>query len=404
MSKLRLAPLASFAMSLPSLSDAERAVLDTMRRELRAAIAQSGGALPFDRYMELALYSPGLGYYVNGRRRFGEEGDFVTAPELSPLFGACVANYCARWLERVEQGDVLEFGAGSGRLASDILRRLQKLNCLPRRYFILELSPDLQRDQQERISAECPDLIDRVRWLTALPSKGFQGVMLANELLDAMPVHRFRAAPGGAWQELYVSHDGAGFTDAWRDSVSPGLNTSVDAIWAGSILPAPGYRSEINLRLGPWLAAIAERIDAGCLLLIDYGYTRADYYHPERSDGTLLCHYQHRAYTDPYALPGLQDITANVDFTAVAAAAVAAGLDLVGYTSQAHFLIDNGLEDLVRLSDPHDPKVHLALTQGVKKLTLPAEMGERFKAIALSRGIETPPRQGFRIRDFSDRL
>jgi SAM-dependent MidA family methyltransferase len=391
-------------LSLPALSESENALLEAMREHLRLAIDQAGGALAFDRFMEQALYAPGLGYYVNGRRRFGESGDFITAPEVSPLFGACVANYCASWLERLDQGDVLEFGAGSGRLACDLLHRLDVLDRLPGRYFILELSPDLQAAQRERLERELPHLADRVSWLQTLPGAGFRGVMLGNELLDAMPVHRFRWASDGAWQELYVRQDGPGFADLWREPTSAGLEAALQATWAGLPPPAAGYSSEINQRLGPWLASVAGRLDAGCVLLVDYGYTRSEYYHPERRQGTLLCHYRHRAHADPYLLPGIQDMTANVDFSAVGSAAVAAGLEVIGYTTQAHFLIDNGLDALMARSDLADLKAHLALTQGVKKLTLPTEMGERFKVIALTRGIEAPPRQGFTTRNFTDRL
>lgn len=389
---------------MPSLSESESALLDEMREHLLLAMEQAGGALAFDRFMELALYAPRLGYYVNGRRRFGEAGDFVTAPELSPLFGDCVANFCARWLERIEDGDILEFGAGSGRLACDVLRRLEALDRLPACYQILELSPDLQQTQHERLMRELPHLADRVSWVQTLPEAGFRGVMLGNELLDAMPVHRFRRTSDATWQELFVRHDGSGFVDSWRELTSPGLESALEETWADLDPPDAGYSSEINQRLKPWLASVAARLDAGCVLLVDYGYTRSEYYHAERRHGTLICHYRHRAHADPYLLPGLQDMTANVDFSAVASAAIAADLRVLGYTTQAHFLLDNGLEALLAESDPEDIRAHLDLTRGLKKLTLPSEMGERFKAIALARGIASPPRQGFLTRDFSDRL
>jgi len=390
-------------INLPELSADESDLVAAMRAHLQQAIAQAGGLLPFDRYMELCLYAPGLGYYVNGRRRFGEVGDFVTAPELSPLFGRCIGNYCAAQLERLAGGDLLEFGAGSGRLAVDVLRRLRDLDRLPHRYCILELSPDLRQQQLETLSAESPDLVERVEWLDALPEKGFRGIVLANELLDAMPVHRFRRGDDESWEELFVGHDDGGFVDRWLPPRSPGLLDAVDAIWSGRPAPSPPYASEINLRLVPWLDALGSRLEVGTVLLIDYGYPRHEYYHPERSRGTLICHYRHRAHADPYRLPGIQDITANVDFTALAGAAVAAGLAVDGFTTQAHFLIDAGLDALVAGSDPHDVAQHMALMQGVKKLTLPSEMGERFKVMGLSRGM-TPADIGFSARDLRDHL
>jgi SAM-dependent MidA family methyltransferase len=390
-------------LQLPGPGEDEVALLEAMRALLHAEISAAGGALPFDRYMELALYAPALGYYVNGRRKFGEGGDFVTAPELSPVFGQCLAGQVAECLRAVGGGELLELGAGSGRLAVDLLGELARRDCLPRRYLILELSPSLQAAQRELLAASLPDLLPRVTWLDSLPPAGFRGVVVANELLDAMPVHRFRAGEAG-WQELFVVETEAGLADSWRPLASPGLATALAQLWPDpDRRPAPGYTSEINLRLSPWLAAMAEMLQAGTLLLIDYGYTRREYYHPERNQGTLICHYRHRAYADPYLLPGLQDMTANVDFSAVAGAATAAGFALAGFTTQAHFLIDSGLDEILEASDPGELRAHLQLAQGVKKLTLPSEMGERFKVIALTRAVDAPL-SGFRSRDLRARL
>jgi SAM-dependent MidA family methyltransferase len=390
-------------MKLPDPSPEETSLLQAMRSLLHESINQADGALPFDRYMELCLYAPGLGYYVNGRRRFGEDGDFTTAPELSPDFGACVANWCAEQFLVLDRADVLEFGAGSGRLAVDVLRRLETLDRLPERYCILELSPDLRRQQAETLEREVPGLADRVLWLDRLPERGFRGVVLGNELLDAMPVSRFRRDDRGDWQELCVTNQGDSFADRWVEPRTQGFEESVQAIWGDGDVPAPGYESEINLRLGPWLDALAARVDAAAVLLIDYGYSAHEFYHPERSKGTLICHYRHRAYADPYRLPGLQDMTANVDFTALAKAGVAAGFEVAGYTTQAHFLLDAGLDQLLAESDPGDVVDHVARMQGIKKLTLPSEMGERFKVMALSYGC-APTDLGFRMRDLRDRL
>lgn len=384
------------------MTDAEVALLDAMRRHLAAAIEAAGGSLPFDGFMEMALYAPGLGYYVNGRRKLGEGGDFTTAPEVSPLFGQCLAQQTAECLRHLGGGQVLEIGAGSGRMAGDLLAELARLEMLPEAYLILELSPDLQAAQRETLARAVPDLLPRVHWLQSLPEVGWQGVVLGNELLDAMPVHRFRRR-GECWQELHVGIGDDGFEDRWQTSASPRLAEALGHIWPGGAGPGEAYASEINLRLAPWLQALAQRIVRGYLLLIDYGYTRAEYYHPQRSMGTLICHHRQRAHADPYLLPGLQDITASVDFTALAEAALAAGLQVVGYTTQAHFLIDNGLEQRLAPSDPNDPRAHLQLMQGVKRLTLPGEMGERFKVMALA--CDAPDDlSGFRSRDLRDRL
>ncbi len=388
-------------MQLPALNEEEVELAQAMKTMLRDAIADAGGALPFDRYMELALYAPGLGYYANGRLKFGEAGDFVTAPELSPLFGRCLARQVGECLDRLDGGCVLEVGAGSGRMAADILRELAALERLPERYLILELSPSLQQAQRETLQTAVPELISRVNWLTTLPNEPLDLVLVANELFDAMPVHRFRA-DAGAWQEAFVVVTDEGFTDHWMPLATPGLETVLQRIWPAGA-PSSGYLSEINLRLAPWLRAVAAVIRRGYLLLIDYGYSQREYYHPERTQGTLICHFRHRAYADPYLLPGLQDMTANVDFTALAQAAVESGFNVGGYTTQAHFLLDVGLGDMLQASDPNDIEAHLRLAQGVKKLTLPSEMGERFKVMTLARDM-SDQLSGFRTRDLREVL
>ena len=389
-------------LQLPGLSEQEDSLLQAMRATLRDAIVEAGGALPFDRYMELALYAPGLGYYVNGRRKFGEAGDFVTAPEVSPLFSRCLAHQVGECLTRLGGGCVLEFGAGSGRMAADMLRELAALDRLPERYLILELSPSLQASQREILQATVPEFMSRIAWLSELPTEPLDAVLVANELLDAMPVHRFRATRDG-WQEAFVAVDSDGFTDHWAVPQDEGLEPALRRIWPEGDTPAAGFSSEINLRLAPWLKAVDKVIGRGYLLLIDYGYPQREYYHAERTQGTLICHFRHRAHADPYLLPGLQDMTANVDFTAVARAAVASGFTLAGYTTQAHFLLDNGLGDMMSLSDPNNVQAHLRMAQGVKKLTLPTEMGERFKVMALARDAANEL-SGFRTRDLRNAL
>jgi len=363
-------------------------------------IEAAGGAIPFSRYMELCLYAPGLGYYSAGQRKFGAGGDFVTAPEVSSLFGRCLARCCAEVLQQTG-GDMLEFGAGSGRLAVDLLGELNALGCPPRQYFILERSADLQQRQQQLLRRELPRLSERVVWLERLPPAGFRGVMLANEVLDAMAVERFHWN-GTAAAQYFVTQGAAGFEWRERPVETPGLQEAIDRLVEVCELPA-GYVSEINLSLGPWLSSVAGRLEAGLLLLVDYGYERDEYYHPQRSSGTLMCHYRQRAHEDPFLWPGLQDITAHVDFTALAEAASAAGLAVSGYTNQAWFLLDGGLETLLQDAGPTDSVAYLQQAQQAKTLILPGEMGERFKCIALTRGIEQPL-PGFRIQDFRYRL
>ena len=389
-------------MDLPELTEAEASLLGEMRARMVERIEASGGTLPFDRYMDTALYEPGLGYYVNGRRKFGESGDFITAPEVSPLFSRCLARQVAECLGQLNDGEVLEFGAGSGRMAADMLVELEALDALPGRYLILEVSPSLQNTQRDTLEEAVPHLLPRVSWLSRMPEDGFRGVLVGNELLDAMPVHRFRRWRG-EWQELSVAFTDGGFCDHWSALQSPGLGAELERLWPDARQVDEGYSSELNMRLRPWVRAAADFMEAGYLILIDYGYTRREYYHPERRQGTLISHFRHRAYADPYILPGLQDMTANVDFTALARAGIDAGFELSGYTTQAHFLIDSGLEEMLSNSDPNDVRRHMQLVQGVKKLMLPGGMGERFQVMALALGV--PDRlSGFRSRDMRERL
>lgn len=364
-------------------------------------IAQAGGQFPFDRFMELALYAPGLGYYSAGSRKFGEQGDFVTAPETSDLFARCIAHQCRQILEETGGGELLEFGAGSGVLAADLLLALATLGALPERYLIVEVSPDLRARQKALLQQRVPQLLDRVSWLDGFPEPGFRGLVIANELLDAMPVHRFRIEQGRILEQ-YVALQGGGLATQW-DSPSQVLESGVERLWEADNDRPDDYESELNLRAAPWLREMARRLEQGVVLLIDYGYNRTEYYHPQRDRGTLMCHFRHRAHTDPLFCPGLQDITANVDFTGLAEVALDAGLRVCGYTTQAYFLFGCGLERLVSESDPNDVQRHLMLMQGVKRLTLPAEMGERFKVLGLCRGIESRP-IGFSLQDMRGRL
>lgn len=377
------------------------AVSAQLTRQIQQAMEQAGGHIPFDRFMELALYAPGLGYYVAGSRKFGEAGDFVTAPELSPLFAQCLARQAREVLSALDGGEILEFGAGSGVLAADMLAELERLDALPARYLIMEVSPELKERQKQTLAQRVPELLSRVVWLEHLP-KEFRGLVVANELLDAMPVSRFRVTAGGI-EECFVEQDEAGLKEAFAVPQTPGLAQAVERLGTAVGGLAEGYVSEINLRQSSWLRALAGMMDRGAVLLIDYGYSRGEYYHSQRSIGTLMCHYRHRVHPDPFRWVGLQDITSYVDFSAVAEVAVEAGFDLAGYTTQAHFLMASGLGELIAASDPNDLAVHMELVQGVKRLTLPSEMGERFKVIGLMKTMDINL-AGFNLLNLQSRL
>jgi len=354
---------------------------------IRRVIQQQDGHIGFDRYMEMALYEPGLGYYSAGARKFGEQGDFVTAPEVSPIFSICLARQCSQVLENLVDGCILELGAGTGRMAGDILQELQRTNSLPASYLILETSADLKQRQQQLLRDTVPDLVDRIKWLDRLPDKPFSGVILANEVMDAMPVHRVVVRNDNLY-ELHVTC-GNGSFDWTEIAAHSSLQSHMQYIrerlqfeWQD------GYTTEINTSVSAWIMTLADVLQRGVMILIDYGYTRSEYYHPQRADGTLLCHYRHRVHANPFIYPGLQDITVSVDFTAVAEAAVMAGLKVAGFTTQGYFLIGCGLEQILASQNGADQRRSLQLASQVKTLTLPGEMGERFKVLALTREID----------------
>ena len=383
----------------PSISDlpvpAPDATAHSRRvaEHVRAAIRSAGGLIPFSRYMELALYAPGLGYYSAGARKFGIAGDFITAPELSPLFSRCLARQCAEVLTALGGGAILELGAGSGVMAADMLLELQALGHLPEEYLILEVSADLRERQRQTLAAKATSLASRVRWLDAVPEE-FLGIILGNEVLDALPVERILKTHRG-YEQYCVEEEGEGFAWASRP-VGEQLAATLAAFETTLAKPlATGYVSEICLSAAPLMGTLAAALTRGALLLLDYGYPRAAYYHPERSMGTLMCHYRQRAHADPFLYPGLQDITAHVDFTAVAEAATVSGLELAGYTTQAHFLMALGIAGMAGGD--------MRAAQQVKLLTLPEEMGERFKAIGFSKGLEAGL-SGFALRDLSRTL
>jgi SAM-dependent MidA family methyltransferase len=367
---------------------------------VRDAIATHGGWLAFDDYLRIVLYGPGLGYYSAGSVKFGRGGDFVTAPELSGLFGRCVARQCAEILQ-LTGGDVLELGAGTGALAAGVLAALYELEALPQHYYILEVSADLRARQEQRFASLPQALHARLRWLDALPAVPIAGVILANEVADALPFKRFTVTSdvpleGG----VALSPEGA-LIEAERPADA--LLAAQVAQLAASLpepLP-PGYRSELCPMLQPWIAALGAALRGGAALLIDYGLGRREYYHPQRGQGTLRCHFRHRAHDNALLNPGLQDITAWVDFTRVAEAAVDAQLEVGGFCTQAAFLLANGIEsDLAgsAASGSSAAAEQARLASEARQLLLPGEMGESFKVMALTRGLAAPLR-GFEYQD-----
>jgi len=386
---------------LPELTPEERAHSDKLLALIRREIEEQSGWMSFARFMEMALYEPGLGYYTAGASKLGGDGDFVTAPELSPLFSRCVANQCADVLWALGGGDILEVGAGTGLMAADMLNELQTLDQLPGHYLILEVSADLRQRQIATLSARAPKHLKRVTWVDALPAAR-RGVIVANEVLDALPVERFRIRSGRI-NALGVNWQTTGL--AWTEAPAAAeLEDKVRAIerQIGSELPE-GYTSEVNLRLDPWLHSVAKVLKAGAMFFIDYGLPRAQYYRPERHDGTLLCHFRQRFHSDPFINVGLQDIGAWVDFTAAAEAATDAGLEVAGFTTQAHFLMGLGIEQHLKSAGERELVERLSLARQAMLLTLPGEMGERFKVLGLSRGVKQPLR-GFAIRDLAASL
>ena len=371
-------------------------------KRIEALCIESGGAINFSDYMWQALYAPVLGYYTGGLQKFGEQGDFITAPEVSSLFSQCVARQVCDVLTNVDQAQILEFGAGSGVMAADLLLELERLDVLPEKYMILELSAELIQRQRDTIRSRAAHLLERVSWLDRMPDTAFSGAVLANEVLDAMPVECFRKTENGI-ESLYIRCEQGLLSSEYRQA-DAAINQAVQTIEQrrGGELPV-FYCSEFNPAIAGWLESISAVLRSGMVLLIDYGYTAYEYYHEERRQGTLMCHYRHRAHSDPLWYPGLQDITSFVDFSNVAYSAQAAGFDVSGYTSQALFLMATGLGELHQSLVTDDPKQQIVLAQQIKTLTLPSEMGERFKVMALTKENDEPLR-GFAMSDLRDRL
>lgn len=359
---------------------------------IRGEIRQQEGWITFARYMELALYAPGLGYYTAGAHKFGEAGDFITAPELSPLFGRTLARQVIEIMIN-SAANILELGAGSGKLAADMLGELEQQGQLPDSYSILEVSADLRARQQELLQQRHPHLMDRVHWLDALPAS-FSGAIVANEVLDALPVHLVKWRDS-ACDEIGVSWDAAGL--GWQERP---ISDAALLQAAQQIAVPDNYSSEICLAARGLIHSMATCLTQGAMLFIDYGFGAREYYHPQRATGTLMCHYRHHAHDDPFYLPGLQDITAHVNFTDIAECGIDAGLELLGYSNQAFFLINNEITNLLHDTSPDNLRDYLLLSAQLQKLTSPAEMGELFKVIALGKKMANPL-SGFARGDLS---
>ena len=376
-------------LELPAADDASAAHSSRVAEYICQRIKEEGGSISFAEFMQHALYAPGLGYYVSGTAKFGGAGDFITAPEISPLFGQVLARQAAPVLQQLDDRNILELGAGSGVLAATMLRKLSLLNTLPDRYCILEVSADLMQRQQDFLYREAPDVAARVEWLSEPPAE-FSGVIIANEVADALPVERFTKS-GNLLKQDRVAVDNGNFR--WHQVDAPGL--LVEAVVdieksIGGTLP-DNYRSEVCLALTPWIGDLVSRLRKGFIFLFDYGVTRREYYAADRCEGWLRCHFRHHAHNNPLILPGIQDLTVWVDFSALANAAAERGASIAGFVSQAHFLINGGLQEELADFTSLPLEEQLELSRQTKLLTLPGEMGEHFKCIGLSRGDIEPP-------------
>jgi len=389
---------------LPEPPQELKSVSDELVNAIRAKIALNG-PIPFSQYMEMALYEPGLGYYSAGLQKFGEGGDFVTAPQLGNVFAHCLAKQIEQIADEFGQYEIVEAGAGTGVLAADLLLSLQHKHA-PTRYRILERSAHLRQVQKETLQAAVPQWMDRISWLDEPPADDWQGVFLANEVIDALTVERFCIEDDGI-RQLLVADEPDGFS--WQKGPCPEqmLNQTRDLLASLEQQPGAGFCSEINTALPAWLKTVTASMQKGVAFFIDYGYTRREYYRPQRRDGTLICHYQQRAFDDPFKWPGLVDISCSVDFTALAQAADLCRLAVSGYTTQALFLLGCGLDEVLAGFESLSERERLNNNNQVRRLTLPGEMGERFQVMALCRGGSDEfceSLRGFSFTDMRDRL
>lgn len=368
-------------------------IIEEIRHEPSASIS-------FARFMELALYEPERGYYTAGLDKFGKAGDFTTAPEISPFFARCIGRQCQQVFASLNQADILEIGAGTGQLAIDLLLFLEQEQSLPRTYQILEISPTLKQRQQERLQQQIPHLMSLIQWLHDWPEESIKGVVLANEVLDALPIHQF------FWTEETIQEVCVGYKeDRFCYHLSPYqdcLLSDLKKLKAGYFPKINPYQSEVCRRLPDWVNKLSRALQQGLVLIIDYGFPAQEYYHPDRANGTLRCYYQHRVHADPLSLVGLQDITASVDFSYLGRAALQAGLKVAGYTSQAAFLLNNDLLPLIEKC--YDEVSSMDVNRQVHLLTSPSEMGELIKVMGLTRDCEFFPLNGFKLYDKRTRL
>lgn len=409
---------------LPEPDEQAKKHSQLLSQRIQSACRASDGWIRFADFMNIALYEPALGYYSGGLQKFGQKGDFITAPEVSPLFGQCLANQIAEVMRNSDRASenkvsaamagagktsddkpyVIEFGAGSGVLAADILLQLERLQSLPESYCIIELSSELKQRQKETLEAKAGHLLNKVEWLDQLPEAVNNAVVVANEVLDAMPVECFRVVEKeGAVESLMLGFENNALVSRYKPAPD-NIRKKLAEIELRSEFQFPeNYKSEYNPAIYGWLSALAEKIDKLIILLIDYGYNEKEYYHADRDNGTLMCYYQHRAHDDYLWWPGLQDITAFVDFTDVAYSALDLGMDVSGYTTQAAFLLANGLSELHAAQVSDEVQQQIKLSQQIKTLTLPSEMGERFKVMALTKNYEESL-AGFSMLDLRNRL
>ena len=378
-----------------------------LKQSIKAACDKAAGWIRFSDYMNIVLYQPALGYYSGGLQKFGQKGDFITAPEVSPLFGQCLAKQISEVIKNLQKSSdekifVVEFGAGSGILAVDILLQLEALACLPEKYLIIELSAELKQRQKQKIKEKAAHLVEYVQWLDQLPDDVNSAIIVANEVLDAMPVECFRTTDNGT-ESLMVGFENGDLVSRYMPAEHNTVETVVSIQQRSEVIFSENYNSEYNPAISGWLSALENRIKNLIILLIDYGYNEKEYYHPDRVNGTLMCYYQHRAHDDFFWWPGLQDITAFVNFTDAAYCAVDSGMEVSGYTTQAAFLLANGLSELHASQVTDDVQQQIKLSQQIKTLTLPSEMGDRFKVMALTKNYEEPL-TGFSMLDLRNRL
>jgi len=394
---------------LPEPGDEAKKQSLLLMQRIRLACERAGGWIKFSEYMNIVLYEPALGYYSGGLQKFGQKGDFITAPEVSSMFGQCLANQMAEVLANFKvdgksEISIVEFGAGSGVLAADVLLRLETLEVLPEHYCIIELSAELQQRQKETINKQAKHLLNRVKWLNQLPEDMSHVIVVANEVLDAMPVECFRMGPDtSSSQSLVVGFENDELVSKYLPVGDVTSEKLTEMQQRSEFHFSENYKSEYNPAVGGWLAALENKTESLVILLIDYGYNEREYYHQDRIDGTLMCYYQHRAHDNIFWWPGLQDITAFVNFTDVAYSAVSLGMEISGYTTQAAFLLANGLSELHAEQVTDDVRQQIKLSQQIKTLTLPSEMGDRFKVMTITKNYDEPL-QGFSMLDLKNRL